>query len=254
MIAKTEEEIKNLRMAGRMLTEVLGEVIALVRPGVSAAELDRAAQKGIEARSCISAFYGYKQDGSVYPFPATLCVTINDEVVHGIPTEEKILKEGDLVMLDLGLSYNGYFADAATTLCVGTCDLDAERLLKATKEALNAGIQAAKPGNRIGDIGAAIEAVAGEYGYSLAEDLGGHSLGTKPHEKPFVPNTGPKGTGEKIVEGLVLALEPILTEGDGKIKLDHDEWTYRTKDGSRSAEFEHTILVRKGGAEILTAL
>jgi methionyl aminopeptidase len=155
-------------------------------------------------------------------------------------------------MLDLGLSYNGYFADAAVTLCVGTCDPASERLLTATKEALAAGIKAAKPGKRIGDIGAAIEAVAKKYGYSLAEDLGGHALGTKPHEKPFVPNTGPGDTGEKIVEGMVLALEPILTEGSGAIELADDQWTYRTRDHSRSAEFEHTILVGKNDAEILT--
>ncbi len=254
MIAKTSEEIENLRTAGRKLAEVLKEVSLLVRPDVSAAELDRAAQKGIEARGCVSAFYGYKQEGSAYPFPATLCVTINDEVVHGIPTEQKILKEGDLVMLDLGLSYNGFFTDAALTLCVGVCDKAGERLMQATREALSAGIAQARPGNRVGDIGAAIEAVAREYGYSVAEDLGGHAIGTDPHEKPFIANTGPKGTGEKIVEGMVLALEPILTEGDGKITLDDDEWTYRTRDHSRSAEFEHTILVTKNGAEILTAL
>lgn len=252
MIAKTQNEIENLRMAGSMLAEILAEVSKMVSPRVKSSDLDLKAQKEIEERGAKAAFFGYKPDNASYAFPATLCVTINDEVVHGIPTEEKILKEGDLVMLDLGLSYNGYFADAATTLFVGKGDEKGERLIEATREALSAGIKAAKAGNTTGDIGAAIEAVAKKYRYTSAEDLGGHSLGLKPHEAPFVPNLGPAGSGDKLVEGMVLALEPIFTEGDGKITLDDDEWTYRTEDGSRSCEFEHTILITKNGAEILT--
>jgi methionyl aminopeptidase len=252
MIATKQNEIENLRISGRLLAEVLDEVCAMVAPGVTAAALDLAAQAEIEKRGAKAAFFGYKPDGASYAFPATLCVTINDEVVHGIPTEEKILKEGDLVMLDLGLSYNGYFSDSARTVFVGKGDEAGERLIKATREALNAGIKMAKPGNTTGDIGAAIEEVAQKYGYAAAEDLGGHALGTQPHEAPFVPNYGPKGAGEELVEGLVLALEPIFTEGNGRIVLDDDEWTYRTEDGSRSCEFEHTILITKNGAEILT--
>ncbi len=252
MIAKTPEDFENLRMAGKMLGEVLKELSLLVKPGVTGAALDLAAEEGIRSRGCKPAFLGYKPSGASYPFPATLCLSINDEVVHGIPTEDKVLKEGDLVMLDLGLSYNGYFADAAITVSVGEADEKASRLLNATREALSAGVKAAQVGGRIGDIGAAIEEVAKKYGYSTAEDLGGHAIGKKPHEQPYVPNLGPKGSGERIVEGLVLALEPIFTEGDGKITLDDDEWTYRTRDGSRSCEFEHTILVGKEGAEILT--
>ncbi|MBC7836879.1 type I methionyl aminopeptidase [Acetobacteraceae bacterium] len=254
MIAKTKEEIENLRTSGRMLAEVLKEVALLVKPGVTTATLDLAAQAGIESRGCKSAFFGYTPEGAPHPYPATLCVTVNDEVVHGIPSESRLLKEGDLVMLDLGLSYNGYFTDAAITVCVRTCDEAAKRLMEATRKALDAGIKEARAGNRIGDIGAAIEAVAKEYGYGLAEDLGGHAIGKKPHEKPFIANIGPKGSGEKIVEGMVLALEPIFTEGNGKIILDSDEWTYRTEDGSRSVEFEKTILVTKDTAEILTVL
>lgn len=252
MIAKTREEIEGLRTAGRHLSEVLREVAALVSPGVSAATLDLAAQKSIEKRGAVSAFFGYKPTDAAYPYPATLCVCINDEVVHGIPTEDKVLKEGDLVMLDLGLSYRGFFSDAAMTVCVGACDSAGERLMHATREALSVGIAAARPGNTVGDIGAAIEAVAQRYGYSVVEELGGHAIGKQPHELPFIPNTGPAGSGEKIVEGMVLALEPIITEGGNEIVLDEDKWTYRTRDGSRSCEFEHTIRVTKGDAEILT--
>lgn len=252
MIAKTKEDIQGIRAAGQALAEVLSVLANMVRPGVTAAELDLRAEEEIKRRGGVSAFLGYKPDHSSYPFPAVLCVCVNDEVVHGIPTEDKILKEGDLVMLDLGLSINGYFADAAVTLCVGVCNEKTARLMNATKEALSVAVSAAKVGNTIGDIGAAVEAVAKKYGYSTAENLGGHALGLKPHEPPYIPNVGPAGSGERIKEGMVLALEPIFTEGNGKITLDDDKWTYRTKDGTRSCEFEHTILVTKTGAEILT--
>jgi methionyl aminopeptidase len=254
MIAKTQEEIQNLRASGKYLAEVMREISTLVKPGVSAATLDLAAEEGIKQRGCKPAFLGYKPDGAMYPYPATLCVTVNDEVVHGIPTEDKILRDGDLVMLDLGLSYNGYFADMAVTMFVGEGDKEGERLMAATREALSVAIKAARPGVTTGDIGAAVQDVAKKYGYTTAEDLGGHGLGKTPHERPYVPNTGPKGGGEKLVEGMVLALEPIFTEGDGRIILDKDEWTYRTEDSTRSCEFEHTILITKEGAEILTKI
>lgn len=252
MIATTQKDIDGVRAAGKALGEVLAELAAMVAPGVRASELDLKAEEGIRRRGGVPAFLGYRQEGSAYPFPATLCVCINDEVVHGIPTEDKVLAEGDLVMLDLGLSLDGYFADSAVTLAVGEADEKAIRLMNATKEALSAAIKAARVGNTTGDIGAAVEAVAKKYGYKTAEDLGGHALGKKPHEPPYIPNIGPAGGGEEIEEGMVLALEPIFTEGNGHIQLDADEWTYRTTDGSRSCEFEHTILVTKDGAEILT--
>lgn len=254
MIAKTTEEINGVRAAGKALAEVLSDLERMVAPGVTAAELDLKAEEEIRRRGAVPAFLGYRQDDSVYPFPATLCVSINDEVVHGIPTEDKVLQEGDLVMLDLGLSLDGYFADSAITLSVGEADEDAVRLMSATQEALMVAISTARVGNTTGDIGAAVEAVAKKYGYKTAEDLGGHALGKKPHEPPYIPNIGPKGSGEKIKEGMVLALEPIFTEGSGRIQLDADQWTYRTTDGSRSCEFEHTILVTKDGQEILTSI
>ncbi len=252
MIAKTQKDIDGVRAAGKALSEVLTILAAMVAPGVKASELDLRAEEEIRRRNSVPAFLGYKQEDSVYPFPATLCVSINDEVVHGIPTEDKILQEGDLVMLDLGLSLDGYFADSAITVPVGEVDEKAVRLMNATREALSIAIGEARVGNTMGDIGAAVEAVAKRYGYKTAENLGGHALGLKPHEPPYIPNIGPKGSGEKIKEGMVLAIEPIFVEGNGRITLDSDEWTYRTSDGTRSCEYEHTILVTKDGAEILT--
>jgi len=252
MIAKTKEEIQNLARAGKVLAEALRHVAALVKPGVTTAALDLAAEQFILDAGCVPAFLHYKPDSASYPFPAVLCVSINDEVVHGIPSEGRVIQEGDLVMLDLGLSYKGYFSDAAITVFAGEADAAGKKLADATKEALAAAIQVVKPGARIGDISAAIEAVAKKYSFAVVEELGGHSLGRTPHEKPFVPNVGKAGKGEVLVEGLVLAIEPIFTEGKADIELDPDEWTYRTVDGSRSAETEHTILVTKDGAEILT--
>ena len=253
MIAKKQNEIENLRTAGKILSDVLKEVAGQVHVGTTTASLDLLAEQLIRRAGAVPAFLNYKPAGAAYPYPAVLCVSINDEVVHGIPSEDDSLKDGDIVMLDLGLSYNGFFADSARMVCVGGIDAKTERLFAAVREALAAGVAAARVGNRIGDIGAAIEAVARKYGYAIAEDLGGHALGTTPHEKPFIANFGTPGTGEKIVEGMVLAIEPIFIEGkSGAIVLDDDEWTYRTRSGARSAEFEQTILVTKDTPEILT--
>lgn len=253
MIAHTQEEIKNLRTAGKMLAEVLRELSTMVAPGITTAALDLAAQEAIESRGGKAAFLGYKPDGNAYPFPAVLCTSVNDEVVHGIPREDRVLKEGDSISLDLGLSYKGFFMDSAVTVCVGECDKNAQKLLSATQESLSAAINAIRPGAHLGDIGAAIMQVAARNNFSVVEDLGGHAIGRKLHEQPFIANEGEVGEGEEIVEGMVLAIEPMLAEGSPKIKLDHtDQWTYKMKDGLRAAHFEHTILVTKKGAEILT--
>jgi methionyl aminopeptidase len=253
MIAKTQEEIDGLRAAGRLLAQALRHTAALVKPGVNTAELDLAAEKFIRDAGAQPAFLNYKPEGASYAFPAALCVSINDEVVHGIPNEGCVIEEGDLVMLDLGLSLNGYFADMATTVAAGAIDEKGKILTEATEEAFRAALKVARPGARMGDIGAAIEAVAKKHGLGVVEELGGHSLGRVPHEGPFVPNTGTAGRGHVLEEGLVLAIEPIFTEGGGDIELMEDEWTYVTADGSRSAETEHTVLITKDGAEILTA-
>ncbi|HEV7449610.1 MAG TPA: type I methionyl aminopeptidase [Candidatus Paceibacterota bacterium] len=253
MIAKTQEEINGLRKAGKVLAEALRHTATLVVPGVSTAALDLAAEDFIKSAGATSAFLNYKQEGSAYPFPAVLCVSINEEVVHGIPSEDRIVEEGDLVMLDLGLSIDGYFADAAITVVAGKGDEKGKKLIEATEEALREALKVAKPGARMGDLGAAIQTVAKKYGLGVVEELGGHSLGRVPHEGPFVPNVGKAGQGPVLEEGLVLAIEPIFTEGAGDIELMPDEWTYVTADHSRSAETEHTVLITKDGAEVLTA-
>lgn len=252
MIVKTPEEIQGLRAAGKLLAQALRHTAGMVAPGITTAALDLAAEEFIRENGAIPAFLNYTPEGAAYAFPAALCVSINDEVVHGIPSEDRIIEEGDLVMLDLGLSLNGYFADAAVTVVAGKGDEKGDVLIQATEEAFKAALKVAKPGARMGDIGAAIEAVARKYGLGVVEDLGGHSLGLVPHEPPFVPNTGEAGTGHVLEEGLVLAIEPIFTEGAGDIELMEDEWTYVTADGSRSAETEHTVLITKDGAEVLT--
>jgi methionyl aminopeptidase len=254
MIATTEAEIKALRIAGRILAGVLQDTAALCKDGVSAAELDLVAERAIRSRGAIPSFLNYKPEGSRFPYPATLCVSINDEITHGLPNADKIIRNGDLVSLDTGLSYDGFFVDAAITICVGTCDPKGERLIAAAHEALMAAIAVVRPGNRIGDIGGAVTAIARKYEVAIVEDLGGHAVGRAVHERPFIANDGKVGEGEEIVEGMVLALEPMFAEGKGAIVLEHDEWTYSTEDGSRSTTFEHTILVTKNGAEILTTL
>jgi methionyl aminopeptidase len=252
MIAKTAAEIETLRAGGKALAEVLKELSALVQPSITTASLDLAAENGIRRRGAQPAFLGYKPEGAAHPFPAVLCVSINEEIVHGIPSESRVLVEGDIVSLDLGLIYEGYFLDSAVTVCVGECSAEDKKLIEATREALGASIAAVKPGGRLGDIGAAVEVVAKRTKFSIVEDLGGHAVGRAVHEQPFIANFGKAGTGEKIVEGMVLALEPMLTVGSARIVLGSDEWTYSTADGSRAAHFEHTILVTKDGTEILT--
>lgn len=254
MIATKPEELENLRVAGALLSDVLHALRAMVRPGITTADLDIAAEEKIRAGGGMPAFLNYRAGGSSYPYPATLCASVNDEVVHSIPSEAQTLVEGDLISLDLGLSYEGYFVDSALTMTVGEPDAASQRFMDATREALSAGISQVRAGGRIGDIGAAVEAVAKKYGYAVVEELGGHATGKAVHEKPFVPNTGVKGEGEKLLPGMVLAIEPIFSEGSPNIEIDEDDWTYRTADGSRAAHFEQTILVTKEGCEILTPL
>ena len=252
MIARTEEEKAGLRQAGNILTRVLRETAARVVPGVSTAALDLSAEKLVRAAGAVPAFLNYQPEGAKYPFPAALCVSVNDEVVHGIPSEERLVKDGDLVMLDLGLSYGGYFADAALTICAGACDEKGMRLIRATEEALEATIKVARPGAAVGDLGAAIEAVAKKYGFGVVEELGGHSLGRVPHEKPFVSNVGKRGEGVKLVEGLVLAIEPMVLSGGEEVVVRRNGWTVAAKDRARTAHFEHTVAVTRSGAQILT--
>lgn len=252
MIARTDADYKNLRAAGNILSGILDDLVGLVREGGNAAELDLAAEERLRARGAKSAFFGYQPQGAPYPYPGTICISINDEVVHGLPAEQKLFNRGDVVKIDCGLSYNGYFVDGLRTVCVGEGDHGARQLIAATREALDAGIGAAHAGARIGDISAAIERVAVKYRLSVADDLGGHGVGRSLHEPPYIPNEGRAGTGEILPEGQVIAIEPIFCEGSGAIVLASDGWTICTKDRKRSAEAEATVIIGKDGAEVLT--
>ena len=199
------------------------------------------------------AFLNYPPNGAKFPYPATLCVSINNEVVHGIPSDKRILKDGDIVGLDLGLKHAGFFTDMAMTVPVGGIDKEAKKLIEITEKSLIKGIAAAKSGGFVGDIGEAIENFVKPHGYGIVKILGGHGVGKKVHEDPYIPNYGKSGTGPKLVPGMVLALEPMLNEGRDKVFLDNDGYTFKTRDGKRSAHFEHTILITESKAEILTS-
>ncbi|MEK7060376.1 MAG: type I methionyl aminopeptidase [Patescibacteria group bacterium] len=253
MTIKNSEERENLIEGGKRLARVLEALRDKAAPGVTAEELDDLAERMIRTGGDEPCFLGYTPEGANRPYPATLCVSINDEVVHGIPNESlKVLKEGDIVGLDLGLTHNGVIVDAAITVPIGEVDELTNKLLRATEEALVAGIAAAKPGNHIGDISSAIQKEIEGAGFSVVRELGGHGVGYTVHEDPFIPNFGHTGTGPELVDGMVLALEPISSVGKATVILSPDGYTYRTKDGSRSAHFEHTILIEKDGARIIT--
>lgn len=255
MIIKNDTERRNLIEAGKRLAAVLAALRAKVAPGVSTEELDDLAERMIVEGGDEPCFLGYTPEGAGRAYPATLCVSINDEVVHGIPNEfPKTLKDGDIVGLDLGLRHEGIIVDAAITVAVGTVSEETKKLLYATDAALTAGIGAAVPGNHVGDIGAAIQKEIEAAGFKVIKELGGHGVGDVVHEEPFIPNFGRPGEGELLEEGMVLALEPISSAGKAAVFLAPDGYTYRTKDGSKSAHFEHTILIEKGGALTVTAL
>jgi len=249
---KSPQEIVTLREGGRRLAAILRRLASEVRAGGSSAGLDRLALSLAEETGDTSAFLGYQPDGARKPYPASLCVSINNEIVHGIPTEDKIFKDGDIVGIDMGLIHEGLITDSAVTVIVGKGDPAAKKLIKTTREALEKGIAAAKPGAHVGDIGYAIESFVRPLGFGLAEELSGHGVGYAVHEDPYVPNTGKKGDGPVLKVGMVIAIEPMLNEGTGAVVFDKDGYTVRTKDGKRSAHFEHTIAIGENGPEILT--
>lgn len=252
IIIKTAEEIEILREGGKRLATVLDKVKEKVAPGVSAYELDQYAYALIKEMGDEPAFLNYTPEGISYPYPASLCVSINAEVVHGIPKKEIILKEGDIVSIDCGLKHKGLFTDHAMTVPVGKISPELKQLIKVTREALDAGIKSARGGNTVGDIGYAIENFVKPYGYGIVDILSGHGVGRAVHEDPYVPNFGKRGEGPKLVPGMVLALEPMLNLGSKYVVLEDDEYTFTTRDGKPSAHFEHTILITEGKAEILT--
>ena len=253
MIARTKEQREGIIESGRRLGVVLEEVAKIVAPGVSTEALDALALKLIRAGGDEPAFLDYTPERSARPYPASLCVSVNDEVVHGIPNEApRILKEGDIVSLDLGLIHKGFVSDSAVTVPVGKVDETSTKLMQATEHSLEEAIRAARVGNRIGDISYATEQAYKGTGFSVVRVLGGHGVGNEVHEEPWISNVGSPGTGPEIEEGMVLALEPIANVGKASVILAPDGYTYRTKDGSRSAHFEHTILVLKDETMVLT--
>ncbi len=251
VIIKNKEEIEILREGGKRLAAVLDRVAKMVVPGVSTGDLDEYAYKFIVEGGDESAFLNYKPEGHHKPYPASLCVSVNNEVVHGIPSKKRILKEGDIVSIDLGLRHKGLFTDHAMTVPVGKASNASEQLMRITKEALAVGIEQARGGNTVGDIGYAIEQfVARRYG--IVRELSGHGVGREIHEDPYIPNYGKKGKGQKLIPGMVIAIEPMLNIGSANIISLADGYTIKTADGSRSAHFEHTVLITEGEAEILT--
>jgi methionyl aminopeptidase len=252
---KTKEEIEVLREGGKRLAFILEEVGKATKAGVSTLDLDKLAQKLVEEGGDKAAFLNFKPAGAKRAYPATICISINDEIVHGIPNENsKIIKDGDVVSLDMGLIHKGLFTDSAITVGVGEVDEVGKSLIEDTKNALYAGIDAVKEGAHVRDISYAIERYVRPKHLGIVEELCGHGVGYKVHEDPYIPNFCLESKGEKLKAGMVLAIEPMLNEGTKHIKLAADGWTYRTADGKRSAHFEHTIVVTKDGVEILTQL
>ncbi len=254
-MVKTKEEIEIMREGGKRLAGILAQVVSLTVSGVSTAKLNEEAERLIREGGDEPSFLGYTPEGANRPYPATLCVSVNDEVVHGIPNEgDRTLKEGDIVGLDLGLKHKGLFLDTAITVGVGEISKDDQKLINITKEALQVGINAARVGNTVGDIGYAIEQFVKPHGYGSPVELGGHGVGHKVAEEPYVPNVGEKGEGPELKAGMALALEPMLNQGDARITLAEDDYTYKTADAKNSAHFEHTVLVTEDKPEILTKI
>ena len=236
-----------MREAGRLVGEVLTELTARVKPGVTTAELDELAEARIRKAGATPAFKGY------HGYPATICASINEEVIHGIPSGRRVLNEGDVISIDVGASLDGYFGDSAVTLAVGKVSESAATLLRVTEESLFKAIDRVRPGGRISDIGHAVQAHVEAYGFSVVREFVGHGIGQRMHEEPQVPNYGEPGRGPRLTEGMVLAIEPMVNAGKPAVKVLGDGWTAVTRDRSLSAHFEHTVAVTAGEPWILTA-
>lgn len=243
---KRPEEIARMRHAGAILVEVLDALQAELRPGITTTELDMLAEKMMHDAGAVPSFKGY------HGFPASICASINDEVVHGIPSPKRRIRAGDLVSLDVGCIWQGWHADCARTWAVGEVPPEVRQLIEATRRGMQAGIAAALPGNRLGDVGAAIQAVAEAHGYGIVRPFVGHGIGTEMHEEPQVPNYGRPGTGMRIEAGMCFAIEPMFNLGGDEVRVLDDDWTVVTRDGSLSAHFENTIAVTESGPEVLT--
>lgn len=247
---KRPEEIATMRRAGLVLAGILETIEAELRPGVTTGALDRIAETMIRDAGAVPSFKGY---GSNPPFPGSICASLNDEVVHGIPSARRVIDDGDIVSIDIGCIVDGWHADCARTFAVGQVADELRQLVAVTRRGMEAGIAAAVPGNRLGDIGHAVESVAHEYGYGVVRPFVGHGIGTSMHEEPQVPNYGRPGTGLKIEAGMCFAIEPMFNLGDDEVGVLDDGWTVVTQDGSPSAHFENTIAVTEHGAQVLTS-
>ena len=243
---KSAREIDLMREAGRLLAEVHDELAAFIKPGISTKDIDKLGEKLIRERGCIPNFLNY------HGYPASVCVSVNDEVVHGIPNKHRILQDGDIVSLDAGLIYKGYHSDAARTYAVGNISKEAQQLIDVTRQSFFEGIKYAKAGNRLHDISNAIAAYAESFGYGVVRDLVGHGIGTELHEDPQIPNFKQLRRGIKLVPGMTLAIEPMINAGTWEVCWLDDEWTVVSEDGSLSAHYENTVLITDGEPEILT--
>jgi methionyl aminopeptidase len=247
IILKSKSEIEKMAMACHIVAEVLQELVRMVRPGLTTLELDAFAERSIRTRGGVPAFKGYRG------FPNTLCVALNEQVVHGIPSKRR-LRAGDIIGLDLGAKWEGYYGDAAVTVPVGQIPSDTECLLTTAREALYMGIKEVSAGKHLSDISHAIQCYAETRGYSVVRAFVGHGIGTALHEEPQVPNFGPPGRGPRLKAGMVLAIEPMVNIGDADVEILDDGWTVVTADGQLSAHFEHTVAITDDGPQILTAL
>lgn len=247
---KSPSELEVMRAANLIVAEVLAQLREHVRPGVTTAELDRIAEELTRQRGAVPAFKGYEVNGRV--FPKNLCISINEEIVHGIPSQKRVLQEGDIVGIDFGVRYHGLYGDAAITVAVGQTDPESQRLMQVTHEALWAGIEEVRVGHRLGDVSAAIQERAERDGFSVVRDFVGHGIGKRLHEEPQVPNFGTRDRGVRLREGMVLALEPMVNAGGADVTIKEDGWTAVTRDGSRSAHFEHSVAVTETGPYVLS--
>jgi methionyl aminopeptidase len=248
VVLKSAAEIEKMHKAGRVVRQILDMLHQVVKPGVSTQDLDRAAEDMLKELGAKSAFKGY------HGYPAVLCTSVNEEVVHGIPSAKRILQEGDIVSVDFGAFVEGYCGDSATTIPVGKVSAEAEKLLKVTEQSLYAAIDVVKPGATLGDVGWAVQKVVEDNGFSVVRDFVGHGIGTAMHEDPQVPNYGQPGRGLRLKQGMVIAIEPMVNVGGYDVQVLKDGWTAVTRDKSLSAHFEHTVAVTADGARILTEL
>ena len=261
---KTKEEIALIREGGKRLAAILNQVVIAAKPGIATAELDRIAENLIIQSGGIPSFKGYRIKGVSRSYPATMCISINEEVVHGIPRNNRILREGDIVGLDIGMWWPSPFpqnqsgkplcTDMAVTIGIGRISKEAQRLIDGTRKSLEIGIAQVRQGATVGDIGNAIELFLKKNNFGIIRDLAGHGVGYELHEEPLIPNYGKAGKGAELKEGMVIAIEPMATLGDWRVVLADDQWTFKTIDNSLGAHFEHTMAVTKDGADILTKL